>query len=107
MPLLNGSLQMDAPQTDSSQSAAATAPANASWVGLSLRQPDDFDFENAGSWPTWLSLFEDYVFVSGLHQALRDIQDWILLYCMSLEALPVLATFGLDMSPKRLHGHMQ
>ncbi|KAM7282075.1 uncharacterized protein ISCGN_002231 [Ixodes scapularis] len=73
--------------------------AKPSWQGLSLHQPDRFDFENAGSWPTWLSLFEDYAFASGLRQASGEVQVRTLLYCMGPEARPLLATFGLGDAP--------
>ncbi|XP_064461585.1 uncharacterized protein K02A2.6-like [Ornithodoros turicata] len=74
--------------------AAGGSPSH--WVGLSLRPPDHFDFENTGSWTTWLSLFEDYAFASGLSNAPGDIQVRSLLYCMGPEARPLLSTFRID-----------
>ncbi|XP_075740610.1 uncharacterized protein LOC119165085 [Rhipicephalus microplus] len=65
-------------------------------LSLNLQQPAPFDFVNPGTWPAWLSRYEDYAVVSGLTQASGDMQVRSLLYCMGPEARPLLETFSLD-----------
>ncbi|XP_040355358.1 uncharacterized protein LOC115309590 [Ixodes scapularis] len=66
------------------------------WAGVSLRQPAAFNFDNTGSWPAWLTQFEDYAYAFGLCQAPPDVQVRTLLYCMGPEARVLLDTFGLN-----------
>nr|XP_037273151.1 uncharacterized protein LOC119165061 [Rhipicephalus microplus] len=65
-------------------------------LSLNLQPPAPFDFVHPGTWPAWLSRYEDYAVVSGLAQASGDMQVRSLLYCMGPEARPLLETFSLD-----------
>nr|XP_037273535.1 uncharacterized protein LOC119165467 [Rhipicephalus microplus] len=65
-------------------------------LSLNLQPPAPFDFVSPGTWPTWLSRYEDYAVVSGLTQASGDMHVRSLLYCMGLEARLLLETFSLD-----------
>ncbi|XP_077527609.1 uncharacterized protein LOC144138979 [Haemaphysalis longicornis] len=66
------------------------------WLGISLRQPDAFDFNNAASRPTWKTRYEDYAAVSGVCHASAEVQVRSLLYCMGPESRPLLDTFSLS-----------
>ncbi|XP_077553293.1 uncharacterized protein LOC144168100 [Haemaphysalis longicornis] len=66
------------------------------WLGISLRQPDAFDFNNAASWPTWKTRYEDYAAVSGVCHASAEVQVRSLLYCMGPESRHLLDTFSLS-----------
>lgn len=66
------------------------------WLGISLRQPDAFDFTNAASWPTWKIRYEDYAAVSGVSHASAEVQVRSLLYCMGPGSRPLLDTFSLS-----------
>nr|XP_037289031.1 uncharacterized protein LOC119181893 [Rhipicephalus microplus] len=44
-------------------------------LSLNLQPPAPFDFVHPGTWPAWLSRYEDYAVVSGLTQASGDMQS--------------------------------
>lgn len=64
--------------------------------GINFQPPAPFDFASPPTWATCLSRYENYAAVSGLTQASEDMQVRSLLYCMGLEARPLLETFSLD-----------
>lgn len=60
-----------------------------------LRPPPPFDFDNPGSWTTWLLQYEDYTFATGHYTAPPEVQVSSMLYCMGPQARVVLATTPL------------
>lgn len=61
--------------------AAAAAPQL-----TQLRPPPPFDFDNPGSWTTWLLQYEDYTFATGHYTAPPEVQVRSMLYCMGPQA---------------------
>ncbi|XP_077553537.1 uncharacterized protein LOC144168417 [Haemaphysalis longicornis] len=75
-----------------------TTPAIAAAVApqlTQLRPPPPFDFDNPGSWTTWLLQYEDYTFATGHYTAPPEVQVRSMLYCMGPQARVVLATTPL------------
>ncbi|KAL3218101.1 hypothetical protein MRX96_006079 [Rhipicephalus microplus] len=40
-----------------------------------IKPPRPFDFQNAADWPAWMDEFDDYSFVSGLHEIKDEVQS--------------------------------
>lgn len=82
------------PTVSSPTGSNAAAPPYSTGHAL-LRPPPPFDFENPGSWPTWLLQFEDYSYATGLYAAEQQVQVRSMLYCMGPQARVVLASTPL------------
>ncbi|XP_072142307.1 uncharacterized protein [Dermacentor andersoni] len=57
--------------------------------------PPRFDFDQMAEWPSWIQLFDDYRFASGLNERSEEAQVRILLYTMGRQAREIFSTFAL------------
>ncbi|XP_072146220.1 uncharacterized protein [Dermacentor andersoni] len=57
--------------------------------------PPRFDFDRTSEWPSWIQLFDDYRFASGLNERSEEAQVRTLLYTMGRQAREIFSTFAL------------
>ncbi|KAL3182712.1 hypothetical protein MRX96_034620 [Rhipicephalus microplus] len=58
--------------------------------------PPAFDFDRTSEWPSWIQLFDDYRFTSGLNERSEEAQVRTLLYTMGRQAREIFSTFTLS-----------
>ncbi|KAL3203251.1 hypothetical protein MRX96_041988 [Rhipicephalus microplus] len=58
--------------------------------------PPAFDFDQTSEWPSWIQLFDDYRFASGLNERSEEAQVRTLLYAMGRQAREIFSTFTLS-----------
>ncbi|KAL3210909.1 hypothetical protein MRX96_036803 [Rhipicephalus microplus] len=58
--------------------------------------PPAFDFDRTSEWPSWIQLFDDYRFASGLNERSEEAQVRTLLYTMGRQAREIFSTFTLS-----------
>ncbi|XP_049517060.1 uncharacterized protein LOC125942855 [Dermacentor silvarum] len=58
--------------------------------------PPTFDFDRTSEWPSWIQLFDDYRFASGLNERSEEAQVRTLLYTMGKQAREIFSTFELS-----------
>lgn len=58
--------------------------------------PPTFDFDRTSEWPSWIQLFDDYRFASGLNERSEEAQVRTLLYTMGKQAREIFSTFALS-----------
>ncbi|XP_075721804.1 uncharacterized protein LOC142765116 [Rhipicephalus microplus] len=58
--------------------------------------PPAFDFDRTSEWPSWIQLFDDYRFASGLNEQSEEAQVRTLLYTMGRQAREIFSTFTLS-----------
>ncbi|KAL3189922.1 hypothetical protein MRX96_020261 [Rhipicephalus microplus] len=58
--------------------------------------PPAFDFDRTSEWPSWIQLFDDYRFASGLNERSEEAQVRTLLYTMGRQAREIFLTFTLS-----------
>ncbi|KAL3192642.1 hypothetical protein MRX96_058863 [Rhipicephalus microplus] len=63
---------------------------------FAVPSPPAFDFDRTSEWPSWIQLFDDYRFASGLNERSEEAQVRTLLYTMGRQAREIFSTFTLS-----------
>ncbi|KAL3179781.1 hypothetical protein MRX96_037764 [Rhipicephalus microplus] len=63
---------------------------------FAVSAPPAFDFDRTSEWPSWIQLFDDYRFASGLNERSEEAQVRTLLYTMGRQAREIFSTFTLS-----------
>ncbi|KAL3203453.1 hypothetical protein MRX96_011987 [Rhipicephalus microplus] len=63
---------------------------------FAVQAPPAFDFDRTSEWPSWIQLFDDYRFASGLNERSEEAQVRTLLYTMGRQTREIFSTFTLS-----------
>ncbi|XP_077534690.1 uncharacterized protein LOC144146628 [Haemaphysalis longicornis] len=63
---------------------------------FAIRAPPTLDFDRTSEWPSWIQLFDDYRFASGLSEQSEEPQVRTLRYTIGRQAREIFSTFALS-----------